>query len=340
MGMYLPSLDAAASALGMESKTGNESDYHTYGNVKSINADGSYQVQLNTSSVTTKCVRGCNASVGDRVIVVIRRDGQAIALARVGGNSEAISSHYSVDLNSFTETGKYYIETGTNLPIAGNPGWLDVMRCEHAKSYLRQEFTTYPGVKAYRNCIAGSWTAWTYASKMDGNNNFWGLLTPDGGQGWIRSTQQGFLPQAPGVGNLGSWDYQFAEVRSRAVYRDNRLCFAGAVLYNNITGTNGTVYLSESVANFSWLRIFYRDNDWFKASIDVHSPQGTYGDLVITAKSPSGIFWTKHRTVSISGSAISSIRYGCYSVYGTAVGGNGDENTNNIWITAVVGYYT
>ena len=133
--------------------------------------------------------------------------------------------------------------------------------------------------------------------------------------------------------------HQYVFTNDGRLLLNNRSAFRGTVLYNNITGTNGTVYLSESVANFSWLRIFYRDNDWFKASIDVHSPQGTYGDLVITAKSPSGIFWTKHRTVSISGSAISSIRYGCYSVYGTAVGGNGDENTNNIWITAVVGYY-
>lgn len=289
--MVVSTNDMVARALGFDDSKG-ESDYHVWGNVKSINTDGSYQVQLNTSSVTTRCAKGCNASVGKRVLVVIKRDGRAVAIAVLGG--EPVVTGVKGGAESAYRKGNVNL-TPENIGAAGA-----------------------------------------------NTSNGWCKITfPNGSQsGWLQTTQNGILPYSASGSGLGSWDYQFGEVRAVNVYRNNRQCFAGTVLYNNITGTNGTVYLSESVANFSWLRIFYRDNDWFKASIDVHYPQGTYGDLVITAKSPSGIFWTKHRTVSISGSAISSIRYGCYSVYGTSVGGNGDENTNNIWITAVIGYNT
>lgn len=77
--------DRAAKALGFSSQP-ECSDLHVFGSVKSINADGSYQVQLNTSSVTTRCAKLCNASVGDRVLVVIMRNGRAAAIARLGGD--------------------------------------------------------------------------------------------------------------------------------------------------------------------------------------------------------------------------------------------------------------
>lgn len=60
-------------------------DTHAYGTVESVNPDGSYQVKLNASATTTRCAKLCEASVGDRVMVVIQGNGHCAAIGRVGG---------------------------------------------------------------------------------------------------------------------------------------------------------------------------------------------------------------------------------------------------------------
>lgn len=64
-------------------------DAHVWGSVKSVNDDGSYQVQLNASSVTTRCAAGCTAGVGDRVLVCIMANGRCVAVGRLEG-TEAV----------------------------------------------------------------------------------------------------------------------------------------------------------------------------------------------------------------------------------------------------------
>lgn len=62
-------------------------DSHVWGNVKAVNEDGSYQVQLNASAVTTRCANCCAASVGDRVLVCVMANGRCAATAVLGGGS-------------------------------------------------------------------------------------------------------------------------------------------------------------------------------------------------------------------------------------------------------------
>ena len=59
------------------------SDTHAFGIVRRVNTDGSYQVQLNSSSVTTRCTACCEAGVGNRVLVLIMRNGRCAAIAKV-----------------------------------------------------------------------------------------------------------------------------------------------------------------------------------------------------------------------------------------------------------------
>lgn len=75
-------LDDVAAALLPQDKP---RDSHVYGRVESVNADGSYEVKLNASSVTARCSACCTASAGDRVLVVIKADGKCAAVGRVGG---------------------------------------------------------------------------------------------------------------------------------------------------------------------------------------------------------------------------------------------------------------
>ena len=53
-----------------------------FGEVDSINADGSYQVTL-SSQGTTRAVACCTAAVGDRVFVIIQENGHAVAVGKV-----------------------------------------------------------------------------------------------------------------------------------------------------------------------------------------------------------------------------------------------------------------
>ncbi len=57
-------------------------EFHCWGVVESVNADGSYQVQLNDSSVTTRCAACVSAAAGSRVLVLVMANGQCVALAK------------------------------------------------------------------------------------------------------------------------------------------------------------------------------------------------------------------------------------------------------------------
>lgn len=77
------SLERIADTLFPQPQKGNST---AYGSVESVNADGSYQVKLNASSTTTRAARLCDASAGDRVLVLIQANGHCAAIGRVGGN--------------------------------------------------------------------------------------------------------------------------------------------------------------------------------------------------------------------------------------------------------------
>lgn len=75
-----PTIDDMAKALGFDEK--QTQDSHTIGTVKSVNPDGSYQVALNRSSVTTKCMPFCDAAAGSRVLVLVMSNGSCAAIAK------------------------------------------------------------------------------------------------------------------------------------------------------------------------------------------------------------------------------------------------------------------
>lgn len=60
-------------------------DEHRYGIVRSVNSDGSYEVLLDGDAQTARCAQFDTALVGDRVIVVVKKDGTNDILGRLGG---------------------------------------------------------------------------------------------------------------------------------------------------------------------------------------------------------------------------------------------------------------
>lgn len=57
-------------------------DTHCWGSVKAVNEDGSYQVSMNSSEITTRCAAGCTARVGDRVLVCRMANGRCVVIAK------------------------------------------------------------------------------------------------------------------------------------------------------------------------------------------------------------------------------------------------------------------
>lgn len=76
----MANLDDVAKALGFDKQ--RETEVHMWGLVSSVNKDGSYQVSLNDSNVTTRCARCVEADAGDRVLVLKMRNGSTVALAK------------------------------------------------------------------------------------------------------------------------------------------------------------------------------------------------------------------------------------------------------------------
>lgn len=106
------------------------------------------------------------------------------------------------------------------------------------------------------------------------------------------------------------------------------------VLYNNSTGTTGTVTLSESAANFTLLKILYSD-DWSQyKSDDVYSPNNKTVQLLSCRIIENNSTFMRFRLVKISGTQITNSDTGNWTSW------NNDTNntTSNIFIHQVLGY--
>ncbi len=120
-------LDNAAAVLGI----GREArDWHTWGQVESVNADGAFSVRLNGSVGTTRCSPGCTAAVGDRVLVCCMADGRCVAVCRLGGDGgsgggylgkNVVSSPEDDTVARWTEIGYGYAWYDALNQVTGQP---------------------------------------------------------------------------------------------------------------------------------------------------------------------------------------------------------------------------
>lgn len=115
----------------------------------------------------------------------------------------------------------------------------------------------------------------------------------------------------------------------------NGVCISGNVLYNSASGTAGTVTLSDSVENYTYLEIFYRSSgDNACGSVKVFSPNGKLVHLG-AIHYVADYDYAKFALVSVSGSMITFSQN-----YQITLKNNGSEYSaeNAIFITRVVGY--
>lgn len=115
----------------------------------------------------------------------------------------------------------------------------------------------------------------------------------------------------------------------------NGVCISGQVLYSSASGTAGTVTLSDSAENYTYLEIFYRSSgDNACGSVKVFSPNGKLVHLG-TIHYVADYDYAKFALVSVSGSMITFSQN-----YQITIKNNGSTYSaeNAIFIMRVVGY--
>lgn len=111
-------------------------------------------------------------------------------------------------------------------------------------------------------------------------------------------------------------------------------------LYDNSTGTNGNVTLSETSANFSYIDIQFRSsegNDYVGCQ-RVYNPNGKYASLMYAyAGNDNGTVYFKMRNIYINGNSITTAATNRYSEV-KLTSSTSASKVNQIYITKVMGY--
>lgn len=109
----------------------------------------------------------------------------------------------------------------------------------------------------------------------------------------------------------------------------------GVSLYSNANGTNSTVTLSDSASNYDKFYIEFIDNDGTVSSKEVTAPNGKSVYLSITY--PNNPSYKKDVIISISGTSITPTKYATITIT-SGQSPTIATNTNNIYITKVIGF--
>ena len=168
------------------------------------------------------------------------------------------------------------------------------------------------------------------------NNDSWvakkknkGVLPTEGGS-WYRFTA------------IRDGDAQFNKLTSKEIHKGNDIVQSYKVLYDNETGTYGTITLAESAENFSMLEIIVGFSDVYgNQSVKLYAPNGKVTD--ISATIPTSTTVTSLRTrCAISGTTITQSNNARAIVYVDATtagsGINASNNTNKMYVKTVIGY--
>lgn len=106
------------------------------------------------------------------------------------------------------------------------------------------------------------------------------------------------------------------------------------VLYDNDSGSNGSITLNETAANFKYIEIFYKSNNSAYSSVKVADPNGKTAVLMSVHPNSANTAYFKNTTVQISGTSVSPVSS---SELGISASGTSFSTANNIYITKVVG---
>lgn len=106
------------------------------------------------------------------------------------------------------------------------------------------------------------------------------------------------------------------------------------ILYES-NGSNETITLSDSSANYSYLEIFYQNNDGKKGSLKIEKPNNAAVSLETSSIFDTAIYF-KFASIIISGTTITFNRF--VDVTMESAKNTFSTSSKNIYITKVIGY--
>lgn len=110
------------------------------------------------------------------------------------------------------------------------------------------------------------------------------------------------------------------------------------VLYNNTSGSNAEITLSDSSANYEYIEIFYRNNNSVYSSLKVYQPNGKSVLLPCNIGNSGNQIWVQTSTWSISATNVSPVSTRSVQLSLTSSGVSSVSNTNQLYITRIIGY--
>lgn len=152
----------------------------------------------------------------------------------------------------------------------------------------------------------------------------YGAYSGWGGQLYIGdNADQGIYYNGWSNGTRGTW---------------KKLAWEPVSLYDNSSGSNASITLSETSSNFAYLEIFYRTNDDYRSSKKIYSPNGK--KVILDASIISGNYtYVKSAQYSISGTSISlESNLSGQARIGNNVSTTWNRDSNRLYIEKVIGY--
>ena len=133
-----------------------------------------------------------------------------------------------------------------------------------------------------------------------------------------------------------TWTEYKDRVDFKKITKQGLEILAQKVLYENASGSNSNITLSDSAANYEYLEIFFRDNDNNYNSVKVCSPNGKNVTLISQYNNGSNTIWFKIAICLISGNTMSLGNSVEVKLINNSSAGIWKDN--NIYITRVIGY--
>ena len=276
---------------------------------KKVNADqGITVVTLNggtgTSGYMHVCTIAINSTYANQYMLF-----KVVQRGRSGNIILGFSSSNSKDpgLSIFAKTGTinaYIVKTTTsiwNLYIQKSEGYDNIEIVEFNKGAYMNNVTVSWVNSTVASVPAGYTTASKYKTKS---------LTSKSHSNW--GTNNDYYPD---MSFIAYWNGAYnSGNNSNLTY-----CSQGEIqakpisLYNNSSGTTGTVTLSQSVANFTYIEVYYKD-DWnYSGMTKVYSANGKTALLTATRIASNNSAFIKSRNVKLNGTQITTEYNGNWS---------------------------
>ena len=133
-----------------------------------------------------------------------------------------------------------------------------------------------------------------------------------------------------------TWTEYKDRVDFKKITKQGLEILAQKVLYENASGSNSNITLSDNASNYEYLEIFFRNNDNIYSSVKVYQPNGKKVNLISQYNNGSDTIWFKIAICLISGNTIT--KDNAVEMKLISNSSVGIFNGNNIYITRVVGY--